>query len=161
MEIVNKVYCLGVEDRSPNVTVKVNLPAGTKKWFYTVTATKSQFKAESIRDNPTLFSIFPNLISERAPAASKASTPVYAGDGNCSVYFLKEKSDAQKFITPGGAFFYHSEYSKVNVPSAGVIIDNAWLCSGTQFIGLENSRAYHEMIDMYVVLTVVAIREKK
>ena len=59
----------------------------------------------------------------------------------------------------GGAYFFYGEYSRKNVPSTGMIIEDPVLCRGTQYIGLENARAFTESYNVYVVLTVVAVTE--
>jgi hypothetical protein len=165
IEIINETYCIGVVDCSPNTTVEVELPPNTVRWFYTVTATKSPQIAESVQANPTIFSIFPNIQTERNRKSKRKRkpeqiAPVYPGDGNCSVYLLKSEFDTEKFMIPGGTYFFHGEYSRKNIPSTGMVIDDPVLCKGTQYIGIENSRAFMEQFNIYVVLTVIAVREE-
>lgn len=165
VEVINEIYCIGVVDCSPNNIVEFELPPNTARWFYTVTATKSPQIAESLKDNPALFSIFPDIQSpnkrkNKRKSKSKRVEPAYPGDGNCSVYLLKTAFDSEKFMTPGGAYFFHGAYSQKNVPSAGMIIDDPVLCKGNQYIGIENSRAFMEQFNIYVVLTVIAVTKE-
>lgn len=159
VEVLNKVYCLGVMDCSPSLTEAIDLPPGTKRWFYMATATKSPQKANAVRNNPSIFSVFPSLQSDRRRKKKKQQTPVYTGDGNCSIYLLKHYDDTEKFVVAGGAYFFYGEYSRKNVPATGMIIEDPVLCEGTQYIGLENSRAFTESYNVYVVLTVIAVTE--
>jgi hypothetical protein len=159
VEVLNKVYCLGIMDCSPSVTQAIELPENTKRWFYTVTATKSPQKARAIRKDPSVFRVFPALHSARKRRKAEKEAPVYPGDGNCSVYLLKHYEDTEKFVVAGGAYFFYGQYSRKNVAATGMIIDDPYVCKGTQYIGLENSRAFTESYNMYVVLTVIAMTE--
>lgn len=158
VEVINNIYCLGIVDCNPSLTEAIELPPNTKRWFYTVTATKSPQKAAAIRKNPAIFSVFPDLKSKKR-RKKKSQIPVHTGDGVCSVYLLKHADDTEKFVVAGGAYFFYGEYSRKNVPTAGMIIEESSLCRGTQYIGLENSRAFTEAYNMYVVLTVIAITD--
>ncbi|PHN06401.1 hypothetical protein [Flavilitoribacter nigricans] len=158
VEVLNQTYCLGVISCTPSTTLEIELPENTVRWFYTVTATKSPQKAASVRRNPSIYQVFPDLLTKRK-FRKKDPQPVYPGDGVCSVYLLKNKSDTEKFMVAGGAYFFYGEYSRRNVPASGMIIDDPSLCRGTQYIGLENSRAFTESFNMYAVLTVIAMTE--
>jgi hypothetical protein len=160
VEVLNEVYCLGARACTPYSSVEIYLPANTVKWFYTVMATKNRRTARRLKKNPALLATFPDLVAVRADEQDEAGddfSPVFIGDANCSVYLLKHAADGENFTTAGSVYYYYPDYSKSNIPSLGMVIDEPKLCFGTQRLGLKNPHAFMEPGNTYVVLTVVAI----
>ena len=160
VEVLNEVYCLGARACNPYSSVEIHLPANTVKWFYTVMATKNRRTARRLKKNPALLATFPDLVAARANEQVETDydfSPAFIGDATCSVYLLKHAADGENFSTAGGVYYYYPDFSKKNVPSLGMVIDEPKLCFGTQRLGLKNPLAFMEPGNTYVVLTVVAI----
>lgn len=152
----NDIHCLGTRGCAPQTSVRIDLPPGTIRWFYTVNTTRKLKKARKIKKNPALRSLF----SKESGSMPVEFEPVFGGDGHCSVYLLKHPSDAEGFVTAGGVYFFYPEYSKKNVPTLGMVIDEPLLCYGTRYIGLEKLKGQIDPLNSYAVLTVVAIIQK-
>ncbi|PHN07171.1 hypothetical protein CRP01_08065 [Flavilitoribacter nigricans DSM 23189 = NBRC 102662] len=158
--VVNEIYCLGTRACTPHTSVAFELPPNTTRWFYTLSTTQKLKKAKRIRKNPQLLAMVSAPGVEREKM-DEYEEPVFGGDANCSVYLLKHYTDQENFGKPGGVYFYYPEYSQKETPSLGMVIDESVICHGKQYIGLENPNAYTDLVNIYAVLTVVAITQKK
>lgn len=157
--VLNEVYCLGTRSCSPYLSIEVELPPNTTRWFYTMTTTKRPRKARRLKKHPAILAAFPaaSLANSGISKTGYQPEPIPAGEGHCSIYLLKSHRDSYSFAEAGGVYSYYPEYSVKDLPSTVMLITESVLRHGTQYIGLKNPVAAQDASNTYVVLTVVAM----
>lgn len=132
--------------------IKVDLPQGTKSWYYSYSTYSNQYGTQALNLGIQLMGLvayggsYSDVASLIEVPAGTATGDVYLLDGNNVDDFIS------KVDNYGGTFTYWSEGSVFNTKNAVVAIDD--LTSGTYYLGLKNPGTW-DALDIHI--EVVAI----
>lgn len=143
---------------NPTLVLNVPLPEGTVRWYYAFTAMSNPEQNTKTQMQIQLFAQLTRLFDETGTTANAIrllSAP--PGDAFCNVYHLSSQADANKFDQDFDfqSYYYTGNSSRSSFKSGVVEITAPSLCTGTQYIGIENPNTFYGLSCSIEVVAIV------